>query len=67
MADGLFRRNGINYLSVRGLYKAVFINAGVAGQVQNQANVGTFWGFYRANTTIMGGVGVTHLKTSALA
>ena len=52
--------------TIRSLNEAVFVNAGVGGEVQYEADVAALWGLDGTNATVVGGVGVADIEAGAL-
>ena len=65
--DDFISHAAINYLEVRRLNKAVFVDTCIGGEVQHQANISTLWCLHRANPPIVGRVSIAHLKAGSLA
>ena len=56
----------LDYRPVGGLNKTQTVDPGVGGQAAEQANVGAFRGFNRANAPIVRSVNIAHIKAGAL-
>lgn len=58
---------GFIYLSIRGLYKSIFIYACVSGKGRDKTDVLTFRGFDRAHSAVVSVVNVTNFEACSFA
>ena len=63
---GKWRDVAVLDLEVGCLDEAVFVDAGLGGEVEHQADVGAFWCLDRTNASVVSRVGITNVKTSPL-